>query len=631
MSQTRRVELPSLDETLLQCVGRGDMDLVKRIINLGANISKFLDKLLSRACSQGHLEIAYFILDKWEKGHSYDTSNLPLLDGTLHQCIGRGDMDLVKRVVDLNVNISKFLDRLLSQACSQGHLEIAYFILDEWEKGRSHDTSNLPLLDETLLQCVGQGDMDLVKRIIDLNVNISVMWEIGYSYDATKHNEINHVMITAASAGELGVVKRLRAIRYDHCAHVSNILYKNNKADASALCAATGSKEFATMKFLLDHKVEVTRETLLQACERGYEDELKLLGTDVHSRMLYSEILNKVAADGNVSAIEILFQLGAQFSTQRNKDWKPAKTPLAIAAGYGSVRMVEFMLQKFGTRIIHYGHDCEEFAGIVSAASQGSVEVVKLLVGAGADLETQDASGRTALCAALESNGQENMIRFLLYAGANSRAANRDGKTILHVAAEYRRQMAVKWLLDADADPKAVSKIGTTVLSSAMTSQLPAEPHACAEVVKLLLDAEADPEEVSSNGKSGIEEAFRNNKEAFKTILDHPLWSKGSWSRTIRRALRCYSEGLIIALVEHGLELTNVSEEGHTLLDSAIKRRMVSLVRFLLKSGATAFGPFAPEDVVWVEYIRNDINRDNGSGGVIILEPFCWKAKPEIS
>ncbi|XP_046983414.1 BRCA1-associated RING domain protein 1-like [Schistocerca americana] len=104
---------------------------------------------------------------------------------------------------------------------------------------------------------------------------------------------------------------------------------------------------------------------------------------------------------------------------------------------------------------------------LVQAAEQGAVGELRALIAAGADVGARGGQwGWTALHWAA-SRGDVEVVRLLLEAGAAVDARDKDGWTPLHCAAAYRQAEVVAALLDAGADRGATGSGGETPLDLA--------------------------------------------------------------------------------------------------------------------------------------------------------------------
>ncbi|KAI1778867.1 hypothetical protein F4818DRAFT_437668 [Hypoxylon cercidicola] len=161
-----------------------------------------------------------------------------------------------------------------------------------------------------------------------------------------------------------------------------------------------------------------------------------------------------------------------------------------------------------------------------------TIETLKLLLSHGANIEVKDQIGRTPLLWAA-TNGNIDLVRILLESDADINATNNRGRTALHLAAESthrdHHETMVKLLLNYKANSCAVSDGGWTPLHNAAQSGY-------APVVALLLEANAFVNAVLSNGMTPLHwAAFNGFEEIVKLILTRPevdLTIKDSFNRT---------------------------------------------------------------------------------------------------
>lgn len=125
------------------------------------------------------------------------------------------------------------------------------------------------------------------------------------------------------------------------------------------------------------------------------------------------------------------------------------------------------------------------------AASNGFIDVVKILLNAGADVNAKKRDDHmTALLGAVLS-GQISIAESLIAAGADVNAANNSGATPLILAAAHPDGATmVRLLLNAGADTNATA--GTNNMTALGIAKVGlAEDSGFEEIVKLLLDAGA--------------------------------------------------------------------------------------------------------------------------------------------
>lgn len=117
-----------------------------------------------------------------------------------------------------------------------------------------------------------------------------------------------------------------------------------------------------------------------------------------------------------------------------------------------------------GTFVFALGATTPIESPVADAAESGDIEAVRTLLRSGADANTAQPDGMTALHWAAARNDLE-IARTLLYAGATVRATTRlGGYTPLHLASRAGNTEAAALLLEAGADPDAVTTTGVTAM-----------------------------------------------------------------------------------------------------------------------------------------------------------------------
>ncbi len=149
--------------------------------------------------------------------------------------------------------------------------------------------------------------------------------------------------------------------------------------------------------------------------------------------------------------------------------------------------------------------------------SQTSVEKVRALIDAGADVNAATEKGSTALMFAVYK-GHVEIVKLLLAAKADVNAANKDGATALMWATLDR---SVEWdcsvgiaklLLEAGADVNYADESGWTALMAAVY-----DGHT--DIVELLLKAGADINAANKDGKTALMWAARDGHLGIAKLL----------------------------------------------------------------------------------------------------------------
>lgn len=167
----------------------------------------------------------------------------------------------------------------------------------------------------------------------------------------------------------------------------------------------------------------------------------------------------------NAAAVQLLLEAGANPNTRyTDPSGRFRQTPaVQFAAANGSVETLR-LLAKAGADL--NAADATRLTPLMSAAFMGHTDVVDALLKAGAALEGRDESGYTALMFA-NNTGKAAVVQRLLTAGADANARAHDDSTPLMFAAQAGCDDCVRLLCAAGANPKAVGKHGLSAIGFA--------------------------------------------------------------------------------------------------------------------------------------------------------------------
>ena len=155
---------------------------------------------------------------------------------------------------------------------------------------------------------------------------------------------------------------------------------------------------------------------------------------------------------------------------------------------------------------------------VTAAVYAGSAPVVRLLVDAGADVDRQDDTRANALLA-LGETGDVDVLEEVLRARPDVRRTNRFGGTALIPAADRGHVAMVRALLDqTDVDVDHVNDLGWTPLIEAVILGDGGPPHT--KIVRLLLDAGADRSIADREGVTPLEHARRRGYADIVALLE---------------------------------------------------------------------------------------------------------------
>lgn len=198
--------------------------------------------------------------------------------------------------------------------------------------------------------------------------------------------------------------------------------------------------------------------------------------------------LSVAAAVGHPDMVRLLLDAGAHINGPESA-WD---TPLVGVALAGNPEIARMLLEA-GVDI-HVGNLLEK------TAWYDNTEVARLLVEAGVDLEsTAKSTGLTPLFIAAHRDNVD-LLKLLIGAGASVHATNEHGTTPLMRAAVAGGAEAVGALVGAGAEIDATNEWGSTALALAVS-------HRHAGVVRQLLDAGADPDRAGDRGMTALQHA----------------------------------------------------------------------------------------------------------------------------
>lgn len=187
------------------------------------------------------------------------------------------------------------------------------------------------------------------------------------------------------------------------------------------------------------------------------------------------------ATAGCLEIVKLLVESGADVNSYGSEydPSIPQAAPTFCAACYGHPLVFEYLFSRTHS---DFRQEAELLAFHL-AASEGNIETLQLLHHFGANLDSQDDFGKTALMIAAESK-QPKFVRALLEMGADVDARDDFGKTALMFAVQSKFLTTTKILIAFGADLKIEDSEGNTALTYAQKAR-------DKTMTKLLLSARA--------------------------------------------------------------------------------------------------------------------------------------------
>lgn len=339
----------------------------------------------------------------------------------------------------------------------------------------------------------------LLQRGADVNVKSKERNNAPLSLAASRgHTDvIRHLLNSGAKVNTQNYRNRtplLLAVDNGHVSAVEELLkagadvFAKDLSDLTALHQATENDNEEIVKLVLKRgpapcSVDMNDQTpFMIAIKKGVSNIIALY-LEAGARILPEEDYNRdvvllfAAQCGNNTIVKQFFDAGANVNKSRLK----GRTALSLAVPFEEV--VQFLLSA-GAAVDSHDDDTGH-TPLIQAALCNNEESIKLLVGAGADVNAVDNEGKTAL-----SHGvaHEGVVRLLLASGAKVDWKDNGGLTPLMWAAKDMKSKAVGLLIEAGADVSLTEPSGRNALSVCADSKFHIQDEE-EEIRRLLLEA----------------------------------------------------------------------------------------------------------------------------------------------
>lgn len=214
--------------------------------------------------------------------------------------------------------------------------------------------------------------------------------------------------------------------------------------------APCGSSNVDQITLMLENvSISMPDFQILKAC---YINDSKLFelaisnGASVDAAKLWGETCLMISTQFQDAVLtERLLQLGAD--DHRTNQY--GDCALTLACNSSNIKAIELLLE-YGKRYSNI-HQNQLNDALTHMCKFGSLLIVKMLVEAGADVNTQDGKGFTSLMGACMYNKLQ-IISYLLYRKVDREAQDQDGNNALYYACTANKKEVVKLLLKIGVD-----------------------------------------------------------------------------------------------------------------------------------------------------------------------------------
>jgi ankyrin repeat protein len=296
--------------------------------------------------------------------------------------------------------------------------------------------------------------------------------------------------------------------------------------------------------------------------------------------------LSLSARSGDIETFRYVLQQGADPFADRETltlvlgDLVYGGTPDLLAFFLHEERSQSRLRQAMLTQVLSQRVEPNDFnlngeTALMSACFFNELEMAALLMERGADVNLKNNAGETALFEAAENSLE--MVERLVDRGADIHMKDDDGSTALMKAARRNQLDVMKFMVSKGASLQALQGQGFSLLWFAAG-------NGATEVVAYLLAQDIDPNMATAHGKTALMNAVSlEDLRLFSLYLG--MIDEAEY--TAKQAVRLQS-ALETArlLIERGADVNAKTQDGQTVLMTAVEGRSLDIVRLLLHYGA---------------------------------------------
>lgn len=467
---------------LMFAVEKGNVKLIKELIKVGANVntsdSKGRTPFLN--ANNKNIESIWSIL----LNNGADPNKMSSLKETpLTFACRSGNLYLVKLLLNAGIDLNnKQAYTAFTSAVSQGDTEIVKLLLDAGIKPNNR---------QDLIEACKQNNEEILQFLLQKNSS-----NINY-----QNEEGKTALMIACETGNPTLVSLLLNAGAD-----PNIKDKNDEAPL----INWGCTNTEIIRLLLSagadiHIMNKDRNTaLMNSCYFGNYEAAKLLiqhGSELNTKNNQGLSPLMIAGQhGHIDMVKLLILSGADYKETDidNQD------VLVLASRYGHIEVVKFLLKMKEKLNLD--------TSLLKAATNGYQDIVKILISAGANVNSITKFGRTPLMLAA-FNGHTETVNVLLEAEAKINLADFNRQTALMWASRNGHIQVTHLLLEkgANVNIQSMKENKTALIEACKNGHL--------EIVRMLLNAGAKPNLSDSNKRTPLMFAYKNLQEGIIQLL----------------------------------------------------------------------------------------------------------------
>ncbi|KAF3164646.1 hypothetical protein TWF751_009541 [Orbilia oligospora] len=433
----------------------------------------------------------------------------------------------------------------LHLATMEGHFEIVQLLSSHGADISAEEPSKKLT---TLHMAANRGDERIVQYFLDKGVDTE-------QQDSTGRTPLD----LAAGSGHIGVVTIL--LTKGAQVFVTPWTLRDRLHGRTAVRPAAKHGHLQVLKLLFEHK---GNESSAEKSE-GWDDNKGIC--------LYEGIIGR-----HEGVVDYIMDPTAE---ERLEQIYAKSTVAQVAIRTGNLSMVQLILKKRTTI-----DGTKKTWELHSALGKGNLDILKLVLNSGADINARSEKGEATLHIATK-RGDNHIVEYLLKHGAVVGVVALNGHTALHEAAIHNRFEIARMLLDRGADIHALDALGKTPLYCAAE-------YGRLEVLKVLVEAGADGDAIIASGETALYVASSKGYESIvQTLLQHG--GRASVNKYETRSLRTpliaavdnisSLDGIVKLLFDAGASPNSKDANGETAIFKATRRGHYDIILLLLKAG----------------------------------------------
>lgn len=344
-----------------------------------------LDLALHEASSNGHLEIVKFLVENGADVQSEDNYSL-------RWAVIEGHLEVVKYLVSRGADQFAYDSHAIKTATLYKNYEIIEFLME-----------NITDQKHILLSLCKTGDLELVKKYINFLNKDEIA--LGIAADKNHFNIVEYLINNGYDVQYSNNIALTLASDSGHLEMVKYLVSKGASVDDNdnyAIEAASDKGHLKIVKYLLDNGASPTDRAFYLACKNGKYTTVELLfknGANINT----NDVLTGASKNDHENVVQFLLNKGMYTNTDYNR-------ALTIAVNNGCLNIVKQLLDKIEIEHINQysvviairinrldifelflekGFDMNKNNGYILryAAESCEKETVKYLIRKGADVE----------------------------------------------------------------------------------------------------------------------------------------------------------------------------------------------------------------------------------------------------